>query len=177
MTLNLKCTQVVSLLTFYVRGKLEDTLKKMVKSHLGKCPICFEKYKALQKILNKTEETEVADFEKNEEVILEEAEVATISAYIDNELSDNENLRVKRNTISKLETRKTLEAFYAIRRNLLELFEKDRQNYKYDFSKFVLNQLDISEEINKLDPVINAVSLTIIFFILVGLFAGVILWI
>lgn len=75
-----------------------------------------------------------------------------MSAYIDNELTDEENLRIKKIAISNPIARKDLEDIYTFKRLLHSSFDKTKNNVKEDFSKNVLSQIYSMHNTNKLDP-------------------------
>ena len=50
MESNLNCNQVITLLTFYIENKLDNSLSRAVKVHLENCPACMEKYNKLKQI-------------------------------------------------------------------------------------------------------------------------------
>ena len=69
-----------------------------------------------------------------------------LSAYIDNELSSNENLKIKKFAINNNRARKDLEENYSIRRLMNSSFNKVKSDIKHDFSKDILKQLELEEE-------------------------------
>lgn len=159
MQQQLTCNQVAALLTFYIDNKLNGQLKQYVEYHLSICPKCNEKYQKLIKIVNNFTEISNKIIDKEEEE--EETPYLTrqyeefksnLSAYIDNELSDEENIRIKKIAISNPIARKDLEDIYTFKRLLHSSFDKTRNEAKEDFSKSVLNQIYSMHKSNKLDP-------------------------
>ena len=69
-----------------------------------------------------------------------------LSAYIDNELSSDESLKMKKYTISNKQARKDLEDSYNIRRLMNESFLKTKNEAKKDFSKTIIKQLELEDE-------------------------------
>lgn len=158
MQQQLTCEQVSALLTFYVENKLNDQLKKYVEYHLSNCPECTEKLKKLQKIVNNFTEISNKIHSNDEE---DENPYLTkqyddfrlnLSAYIDNELSDEENIRIKKIAISNPIARKDLEDIYTFKRLLHSSFDKTKNEAKEDFSKNILNKIYALHTNNKLDP-------------------------
>lgn len=91
----LSCEQVIALLTFYTEDKLSKKLAQYVQEHLEICPECMEKYKHLKQILNKyvkipNEENKPVYNTKQYETFK-----SNLSAYVDNELNDFENIKIK----------------------------------------------------------------------------------
>ena len=54
--MSLSCSQVSSLMTFYINNKLNYPVKQMFEDHLKNCPACYEKYIALVEIMSKFSE-------------------------------------------------------------------------------------------------------------------------
>ena len=47
----LNCSQVISLLTYYIEGKLTPLMNDSIENHLNKCIECRNKYFKLKQIL------------------------------------------------------------------------------------------------------------------------------
>ena len=139
--MSLSCSQMSSLMTFYINNRLEYPLKQMFEQHLENCPSCREKYNTLLKIMD--------NFSKEKENEKDYVLVQNLSAYSDNELSADESLRVKKYIISNSSARKTLEEFYALKKLLNNSFEKSSNKFKEDYSKCIMKQLDLKEECQK----------------------------
>ena len=158
MQQQLTCNQVGALLTYYVENKLNEPLKKYVEYHLSKCPECNEKYQKLKKLLNNF--TEISkkinedDTEEDNPYITKQYRdfKSNLSAYIDNELTDEENIRIKKIAISNPVARKDLEDIYTFKKLLHSSFDKTKNDAKEDFSKNILNQIYSLHTSNKLDP-------------------------
>ena len=143
----LNCNQVIALLTFFAEKKLNPKLMQSIEYHLNICPTCREKYLKLQKILNnyqeiknriiEDDETENKPYKDKQYKIFRE----NLSAYIDNELSDKENLRIKKIAIANTEARQDLENILSFREVLRDSFQKTKNNLKSDLSELTVNQL------------------------------------
>lgn len=140
MNKNLTCNQVSALLNFYIEGKLSPKLKEYINQHIENCPTCKQKIEDLQNVLkkyrqkalnNKPDKTKdfSAEFHSN------------LSAYIDNELDSNENIKIKKITISNPNARKELETMYKYRQILQSSYEKTKDDIKIDFSKNIINEI------------------------------------
>ena len=131
--MQLTCSQVISLLSFYEEGKLTDALKYSVEEHLKKCPKCREIYMRSQKTVNNIFDTyntkQYESFKQN------------LSAYVDSELDEDESLRIKKTAISNPLARKDLEDMYAFKRMLHNSFERTKNEWKNDYSKLIINKL------------------------------------
>ena len=69
-----------------------------------------------------------------------------LSAYVDNELPPEENIKIKKFTINNKKARKELENTYSIRKLMNDSFQKTKSESRQDFSKNVMKQLDMSSE-------------------------------
>ncbi len=149
----LTCNQVIALMSFYVEDKLNSRLKEYVDEHLRKCPKCRQVYMQSKKIVNHIisltdieDDTspyhtrQYSDFRHN------------LSAYIDNELSENESIRIKKIAISNPLARKDLEDMYSFKKLLHNSFERTRSEWKNDYSKLIINKLNKPEEQIRIDP-------------------------
>ena len=152
--MKLTCAQMDVLISFYLDGDLGNSLKSQVEEHIKLCPTCRAKLDIIKSMLlevndniinqpeftNKTTQTQVASqqyriFKSN------------LSAYVDNELSEDEGLKIKKFAINNKNARKDLESTYNIRKLLNESFKKSKTETKRDFSKHVLRQMELEDEI------------------------------
>lgn len=183
MTVNLTCNQVSALLSFYLNDKLNDQLKQFVQEHLDNCPACRAKLaalsdmvKSLKEVHEKLKVTQPAI--SREEISPQYSEFkSNLSAYVDNELSDEDNIKVKKYVISNPNARQDLESMMDLRRLLHASFDKTKQEMKVDFSKFVLRNIDIHEELYAPDSFAKVVAFFIIMLTLFTLSAVIIFWI
>lgn len=183
MTVNLTCTQVSALLSFYIDDKLSAHLKQFVEEHLEVCPACRAKLEALKTMvkslkevheqLNKMESPQ----EENPINVQYNAFRANLSAYIDNELSDEENIKVKKYIIANPKARKELENLYSLRKAMQNSFEKTKNDVKTDYSKFILKRIDIEEEIYGPDSFAKVVAIFVAILTVFTLTAVIIFWI
>lgn len=65
----------------------------------------------------------------------------TLSAYIDNELSNDENIKIKKLTIANNNARKELENMYKFQKLIHSAFERTKSDVKKDFSKNVVAEI------------------------------------
>ena len=100
-----------------------------------------------------------------------------LSAYIDNELTDEENIKVKKYVISNVKARSELENMYKLKRMLHNSFDKAKNEVRDDYSKYILKRIDIQEEIYEPDSFAKVVALFILIFTIFTLGAVVIFWI
>ena len=139
----LSCVQVIALFNFYIEGKLNSKLKESIDSHLKTCPECSKFYS--MKGLN----LEVYSVGYTQDDKLIEA----ISAYIDNELDDNEAVKMRKIAITNPIARKKLEDMYAIKQEMHNYFNKIKNDCKIDYSKHIvgiLNGEKVPDPFNKL---------------------------
>ncbi len=179
MQYQLSCEQVGALMAFYIEDKLSDKLAKYVEEHLQLCPSCREKYETMKKIMQKYAviQKNLKGQNKKENptpFITKQYEEfkANLSAYIDNELDDDENIKIKKITISNPLARQDLEDMYSFKKLLHTSFEKTRNDTKEDFSKYVMSKIQTENQNKDKDPLFK---ITAIFCITITLIvAGVI---
>ena len=137
----LTCNQFIALMNFYVEDKINSKLKKYIDEHLKQCPRCREAYmqskKIVNHVLNLGNETDEAQFITKQYEDFKD----NISAYIDNELTENESLRMKKIAISNPLARKKLIEINKMRQMLHSSFDKGKQELKIDYSKLILNKM------------------------------------
>ena len=140
MQYQLTCEQVNALMPFYLENKLTEKLSNFVKQHLQKCPTCMQKYNAIKNALKLNNDEITPDVNKQYDNYIN-----NLSAYIDNELNDEESLKMKKYAISNPIARKNLENIYTLKRIINLAYEKTKQEQKTDYSKLITNQI-IQEE-------------------------------
>lgn len=153
--MDFSCSQVSSLLQFYIDDKLNCQIKEKLEYHLEKCSSCREKYKTMLNIkLEFIQAQEYLESIKSEDDFIavftaepNYAMVKNLSAYSDNELSDDESLKVKKYIIKNLSGRQALEELYELRNVMRKSFKKYEISLKDDYSKKVLNKMRIDEEL------------------------------
>ena len=153
MTNELTCNQVIALMSFYVEDKLNSRLKEYVDEHLRHCPGCREVYKKKKKIANHIMSlTNYNDQTDSYHTKQYEDFKNNLSAYIDNELTENESVRIKKIAITNPLARKDLEDMYTFKKLLHSSFEKTRTEWKNDYSKLIINKLNKNPEKIQMDP-------------------------
>jgi len=153
--MNLTCAQMDVLLTFYIDNELSSSLKRQVEEHLDKCKTCRAKYeiirsmiKDLQENLNLKNQSNESSFDLENNTSQYQAFKTNLSAYIDNELSTEENIKIKKFTINNSKARKDLEENYHIRKLMNDSLKKTEIDSKVDFSKNIMRQLELEDEAN-----------------------------
>lgn len=153
MTNELTCNQVIALMSFYVEDKLNSRLKEYVDEHLRHCPGCREVYMQSKKIANHIMSlTNYNDQTDSYHTKQYEDFKNNLSAYIDNELTENESVRIKKIAITNPLARKDLEDMYTFKKLLHSSFEKTRTEWKNDYSKLIINKLNKNPEKIQMDP-------------------------
>lgn len=145
MNKDLTCSQVSALINFYITGQLNRRLKEYVDLHLEKCPVCRKKILELQKIFAKYNGIKENDQNEEKEEVKTEF-INNLSAYMDNELNQNENIKMKKMTISNPSARKELETMYKFRRIINSAYEKTKNDSKFDYSRDILSKIQDSGE-------------------------------
>lgn len=137
------CIKFESLISSYFKNILSANDKNFFKKHFEKCVECQQKFLLMKKIyqnFKKINTDLTKDITKNKDFSINEYKLFTenISAYIDGELSDEENLIIKKLLIKNDYAKKT---FLSIN-NLIFLEKKSFDNYK--------NKISVKEEIRNL---------------------------
>lgn len=139
MNKKLSCYQVSALLNHYLNNKLTPVLSEYVEYHLDTCPKCREKIGKIKSALNAlndryTESTSTKEYSDYETI-------KRLSAYMDNELNHNENIKIKKMAISNSKVRKELENLYKFQKAIHSAYEKTKNDTKFDYSKNVLTKI------------------------------------
>lgn len=144
------------LLSFYIEGELSSALKVQVEEHMKSCATCRAKFDIIKTMIsdlkNSLDDNKKTTKDENMEASLSSPQYKAfkndLSAYIDNELSSDENIKIKKFTINNAIARKDLEDSYNIRKLMSESFKKTKAEARQDYSKNVLRQMELEEDIN-----------------------------
>ncbi len=143
--MEITCLQMDVLISFYLENELSETLRKKVEEHLKICPNCRAKYNIISSLLDDIASTVASDNKPlNTNSSTSESYRLfknNLSAYIDNELSEHESVKLKKYTINNKQAKKELENAYNIRRLMKNSFQTTKSQTKNDFSKKILNKL------------------------------------
>lgn len=154
--MKLTCAQMDVLITFYIDNELSNALKKQVEEHIKTCATCRAKYDIIKSMLLDLKSSfNLSDANEREDLNFSKDKLTSqhycmfknnLSAYIDNELSNDENIKIKKYTINNLNARKELQDNYNIRKLMNDSFKKTKADVRQDFSRSVLRQLELEEE-------------------------------
>ena len=162
----LSCEQVTALLTFYAEDKLSKKHAQYVQEHLKNCPECMEKFNHLKQILNKYRKIQNDEPKPNYNSKQYEDFKINLSAYIDNELNDFENIKIKKFAIANPLARQDLENIYTYKKLLHSSFERTKNELKTDYSKSITHQ--IQQECMTDDGIDPFLKLSAVFFVMVS---------
>ena len=137
----LTCEQVSALLSFYVEDKLSDKLSKSIWEHLQNCPECMNKFNQLKNIYNKFIDIQNQELENPYITNQYKNFKSNLSAYIDNELSASESIKIKKFAISNPIARQDLENIYTFKKLIHSSFEKTKNDFKNDYCKNILSNI------------------------------------
>lgn len=180
--MKLTCAQMDVLISFYIEKELSEALKKQVEEHLKECATCRAKYEIIKSMLGEMK----TYVHKDEEIALTNSQQSSknsfqyqifknnLSAYVDNELSNEDNLKMKKFSINNSNARKDLENTYNIRKLMNNSFKKSKSEARQDFSRNVLKQLEIENE--ALLCFHPAIKLLIIFTLSVLIFTALVIF-
>ena len=147
--MEITCIQMDILISFYIEGDLSESLKEKVEEHLKNCPTCKAKFNIINSLFSdiktnsnkekiyttNTHSTKQYQFFKN-----------NLSAYIDNELPEEECIKMRKYTIGNKKARKDLEDNYHIRKLMRDSFKKAKTPTNSDFSKDILKQIEQNDK-------------------------------
>jgi anti-sigma factor RsiW len=178
--MKLTCAQMDVLISFYIDGDLSSTLKSQVEEHIKLCPTCRAKFDIIKSMLlemknNLGGEMNFAQKTAEDKVSSQQYRIFknNLSAYVDNELSEDESVKFKKFAIHNKNARKDLENIYNIRKLMSESFKKSKSESKRDFSKHVLRQLELEDEASL--GVHPAIKLLVFFMLSVFVFTTLVL--
>ena len=145
----ISCEQISVLLTYFIDKKLNKKLMTEIEYHLNICENCRKKYMNLLKITQNYEEIrekiygeednkrDETDYLEKEYKLFQE----NLSAYIDNELEDKENIRIKKIAIMHPAARQELEDIICFRQLLQDSFKKTKSKMKKDLSGWTIDKI------------------------------------
>ena len=150
--MKITCGQMDILISFYMEGELSKCLKETVEEHLRECKSCYDKYEMVKTLYSDMRKGVFTNrFDESENIFSNNTERENIfktnlSAYIDNELPENESIKMKKIAITNETARKELEDSYNIRRLMHDSFKKTKAESKQDYARVVLKQLQMDNE-------------------------------
>lgn len=146
--MNMTCEQFETLMHFYIDDDLKEELRKAFEYHMQTCKSCRQKYNTFKKIIFDLRDTfkQLSAYPSFAAIkTAEQNNLNThISAYIDNELDIEENIKVKKMIISKPDVRDKIEKIYTLKQLLKNSF--DKTNPKQDFSKKIVRKIYFDEK-------------------------------
>ena len=160
--MKLTCSQMEILISFYIEDELSPCLKQQFEEHLSNCKTCSNKFKIVQSMIDEMKMNTVPDYSGNSFENNYETDIhsnlfnSKLSEYMDNELSNEESIKIKKIAITNKKARKELEDSYNIRRLMNDSFRKTKSDNKMDFTRNILKKLELEDE-NRLNfhPAIN----------------------
>ena len=154
--MKLTCAQMDVLISFYLEDELSSSLKKEVEKHIKNCITCRDKYDIIKTMIgdlkNNLDLNTDNDSIKNQDYKTKTTSSQykifknNLSAYIDNELTDDENIKIKKYTINNLEAKQDLKDNYSIKKIMNDSYKKTKTDTRLDFSRSVLRQLELDED-------------------------------
>lgn len=150
--MEITCLQMDVLISFYIDGELSSALKAKVEEHLKECPVCRAKLNIISSLFTDVKKNLCP--KEDEEVYSTNIHSShqyqffkkNLSAYVDNELPEEENVKIRKFAIGNKKARKELEDTYHIRKLMKESFRKSKSDTKPDFIKKVVKNTDDGEK-------------------------------
>ena len=148
--MKITCEQFEGLLSFYLNNDLGENLTCMVEEHLRDCPRCKTKYDILHTIIDDIKGA-YNKFINGDDYIIDKQESNTLSikelsAYIDNELSDEQSIKIRRNIITKPKLREKIDKLYKLRKLLTESFNEHKGKLKKDYAKNIMQEVNTNHK-------------------------------
>lgn len=147
--MEITCIQMDILISFYIDGDLSESLKEKVEEHLKNCPTCKAKFNIINSLFSdiKTNANKEKIYTTNSHSTKQyQFFKNNLSAYIDNELPEEECIKMRKYTIGNKKARKDLEDSYHIRKLMRDSFKKSKTSSKSDFSKDILKQIEQNDK-------------------------------
>lgn len=149
--MKINCNQMDVLISFYLENELSYNLRKQVEEHFNECTTCKSKYEFLKTMFDdlKNSYAETKSFTTTDSNFGSEEYKSfktKLSAYVDNELPNDESLKIKKYTINNKKARKDLENSYNLRKIMSDSFAKTKSYTKKDYAKNVIKQLELENE-------------------------------
>lgn len=178
--MKLTCAQMDVLISFYLEGDLSTALKKRVEEHMQACATCRAKFDIIKSMISDLKKCcEVEKTPSQNDLFSKPSAVSQqyrifktdLSAYIDNELSSDENIKIKKITINNPKARQDLQDNYNMRKIMKDSFDKTKSEMRQDFSRSVLRQLELEDDANySFNPVIKIlISFTVLVLVLTSI--------
>lgn len=150
--MEITCLQMDVLLSFYIEGDLSNSLRQKVDEHLQNCPACRAKFNIIKSLYTDLQDSlcEEDEFQTKVTPSVHNSGGARLfnknmSAYLDNELPSDDNIKIKKLVIKNKDARKNIEDAYRIRKLMNDSFRKTKSEAKFDFTKKILKLLDLEE--------------------------------
>ena len=145
--MKINCNQFENLFSFYLNGDLSVPMKEAFEQHLRECHQCCVKFDILKNIIGDIKEAynkfiAEEDYFETEVVTQEYVTGSELSAYIDNELSDENSVKIRRNIIAKPKVREKIDKLYKLRKIMSDSFAEQKKRLKTDFAKDIVGQMN-----------------------------------
>ena len=148
--MEITCLQMDVLISFYIDGELSDALKAKVEEHLKECSVCRAKLNIISSLFGNAKKKQSSD---DEEVYSTNVHSShqyrffknNLSAYVDNELPEEDNVKIRKYTIANKKARKELEDAYQIRKLMRDSFRKSKTDSKPDFIRRIMKEAELDD--------------------------------
>ncbi len=171
------CKKVSSLLSLYLDNRLSDEAKKYVSNHLMICQECNKKFQDLKNLV-KNIRISYAKFKKDLSIdhtqffSIRDYEnfYSNISAYMDNELTEDDKVKFEDYLKKSKAAASDLESFFSIQKLLKQAFlEKQRMSNNKEY-KNIIKLLNFQDEYKRTNNFKNIVAVFLILIIGISIF-------
>lgn len=146
--MKITCNQFEGLLSFYLNNDLGENLKNMVEEHIRNCPDCRMKYDVLHTIIDDIKDAYKQFINGDDYIVKDDNEdndthsLSELSAYIDNELSDEHSVKLRKKIVAKPKLRQKIDKLYKIRKFMSSSFKEQKNKLKTDYSKNIVRDIN-----------------------------------
>ena len=148
--MEITCLQMDVLISFYIDDELSDSLKAKVEEHLRKCSVCRAKLNIITSLFGDSKKKLCPDDEVYSTNVHSSNQYQffrnNLSAYVDNELPEEDNVKIRKFAIGNKNARKELEDAYQIRKLMKNSFRKTKTESKPDFIKKIMKQIESDDK-------------------------------
>ena len=130
---NLTCENISRLILPYIDDKLSDSQRNRVALHLRNCPFCMEKYRIIKSLFDKMKQKNIQRAKKFQQYCL-------LSAYCDNEVSDNTRDNIEASLALSCELVQRTLKINTLKKLLNTTFERQFENLNLNLEKKVIER-------------------------------------
>lgn len=153
--MKINCNQFEGLMTFYLDNTLSERMSEAFESHLKECPNCEMKFRVIRSIIDDVkdaynkilldsgmEEYLSSDVAVDVSEQIEDISALDLSAYVDNELCDDKNIKMRKSIIARPGIRTKLDKLLKLKKVMNDAYLETKKKNKIDYSKVITRKLN-----------------------------------